>query len=125
MESLQPSDPELPGTWLPRTEDGRGISFYSIGQSISMLPGIVVGDLVSRVFPDRKEELRYLIPQFLLMTVQIPLCSALALLAFFLLARRLDLSPTISLWTTFAFGFGTSWLFYTFPGNRRSDTRER
>ncbi len=102
----------IPG-WLPRLASGEGVSFYGLGQSLTMLPAVIAADLATRALPEpRRSELRYLIAQFIYMTAFLPLCAALGIVFYFRLARRMGLEQRHALWSAVAFGFATPWLYY-------------
>ncbi|MEE8141721.1 MAG: hypothetical protein V3T77_01345 [Planctomycetota bacterium] len=103
------------GATLAQGKDGRRISSYGLGQSLTMLPAVVAADLASRVLiaPENRAEFQYRTGQFLYKTLILPLLSALALLAFTTLAVRLGLTPPVAVWSAFTLGFATYWLFYT------------
>ena len=90
------------------TPDGQGISFYSLGQSITMLPGVIVADLASHLISEpRREEFRYLAAQFFFTVLTLPFLAALGVVCFYILARRLGLEEKYALWASAALAFGT------------------
>ncbi|MCI0650797.1 MAG: hypothetical protein L0Z55_02815 [Planctomycetes bacterium] len=99
---------------VPRTESGEVISFYGIGQSLTMLPAVAAADLVAkRMSGSCAEQARYLGGQFLFTVLLLPFFSALALACAFILGRRLGLSALHAAWAVVALGFGTYWFYYS------------
>ena len=100
-------------TNVPDGKDGRPISVYGLGQSITMLPAVAAADLASRLLPEeRRAEFSYLAGQFLYMTFLLPFLAALSLLAFQVLLEKLRIDPAVAAWGAFALGFATYWAFY-------------
>jgi hypothetical protein len=101
-------------TNVPDGKDGRPISVYGLGQSITMLPAVAAADIASRLLPaERRAEFSYLAGQLLYMTFVLPFLAALSLLAFQILLEKLRVEPAVATWSAFALGFATYWAFYT------------